>query len=203
MAAGAVHCRSTVEAASADTEPVTSVLEVEHFLLRDLVVVRDDDTTVEFDDERPPDAVLGGVAAKAMAQFRVADRRCLIAVADFATARPIGPEAGPGLDLRGHVPSRVTLGGTSFDLWQLPEWHVATQTVLHLVLETRGELLNKRESHRLLLGALQVEQGGVPVLPVSMGTFGGDRLIQCTAVFRGHVTELKATLDLEVLGSRG
>ncbi|MBC9732417.1 hypothetical protein [Nocardioides marmotae] len=170
---------------------------MEHFLLGDLVVVRDDDEVVPFDDERPPDTVLGGVPAKAVAQFRVADRRCLAGVAGGAAAETVGPQAGPGRDLRGHVPDRVTLGATSFDLWQLPEWHVAGQTVLHLVLVARGELLDKREAHRLLLGTLDVERDGVHVLPESMGTFGGEGLIQCAAQFRGHLTGLTVTVGHE------
>ncbi|MDN4161115.1 hypothetical protein [Nocardioides abyssi] len=173
---------------------------MEHFLLQDLVVVRNDDDMAQFDDERPPELLLGGVIAKAMAQFRVGDKRCLIGVADLAAVHPIGPQAGPGNDLRGRVPIRVTLGETSFDLWQLPEWHVSSRTVLHLLLVAEGEMTNKRESHRLLLGALQVEQGGDQVLPVSMGTFGGDRLIQCAAEFPGDMMGLKVTIDQAALG---
>lgn len=170
-------------------------LGVEHFLLRDLVVVRDDDGASQFDDDRPPDLVSGGVAVKAMAQFRVASRRCLAGVADASTAYPIGHHAGARTDLRGRAPAAVTLGGASFDLWQLPEWQVDTRTVLHLVLVARGDQPVSRESHRQLLAALHVEHDGAQVLPVSMGTYGGDRLIQCTAEFRGQITGLRAFID--------
>lgn len=72
----------------------------------------------------------------------------------------------------------MTLGGASFDLWQLPEWWVDSRTVLHLVLAARDHQPAPRESHRQLLAALHVERGGAQVPPVWTGTYSGDRLIQ-------------------------
>ena len=167
---------------------------MEHFLLQDLVVVRDEDAQ-QVDDEQPPDLVLGGVTVKAMAQFRVSDQRCRSGVADAAAAYLTGVEAGAPTDLRGHAPAAVQLGGAWFDLWQLPEWPVGTWTVLHLVLVAKGCEPVPREAHRQVLGALHVEHGDGPVRPVSMGTFGGNGLMQCTAQFRGPIKGLRATID--------
>lgn len=164
---------------------------VEHFLLRDLVVVRHDDASPS-DDARSPGLVLGGVVLLAMADFHVAGKRCLAGVADPATAHPIGPEAGAGTDFRGRAPTAVTLGGASFDLWQLPEWHVDDSTVLHLVLTARDGRPVTRDTHRALLAGLQIEHDGAQVLPVSMGTYGGNTLIQCTAEVREPLVGLTA-----------
>lgn len=168
---------------------------MDHFLLRDLVVVREVDAQ-QFDDEQRPDLVLGGLTMKAMAQFRVAGWRCRAGVADAATASPVGSQAGAPTNLRGHAPAVVKLGGVPFDLWQLPEWWVDDAwTVLHLILVPDGRELVSREAHRELLGALHVEPGDAHVLPVSFGTFGGGGLIQCTAEFSGQLTGLRATID--------
>lgn len=167
-------------------------------MLGDLVVVRHDDDAGQSDDDPPPSLVLGGVAMKAIAQFHVAGRRCLAGVADSAAAYVIGPEAGAPTDLRGRTPASVTLDGTSFDLWQLPEWLVGGSTVLHLVLAARDGRPVTRNAHRQLLAVLHVEHGGAPVVPLSTGTYGGDRLLQCTAEFRGQITGL--TMDVDHAG---
>jgi hypothetical protein len=52
-----------------------------------------------------------------------------------------------------------------------------------------------REAHRELLVGLHIQHGDAPILPVSMGTFGGDGLIQCTAEFGGQLTGLRATIE--------
>jgi hypothetical protein len=178
-----------------DQQAASTVPAVEHFLLPDLVVLRDVDAK-QFDDEQRPDLVLGGLTMKALAQFRVADRRCRAGIADSAPAFPIVSQVGAPTDLRGRAATAVKLGGVPFEMWQLPEWWVGdASTILHLVLVSDQYKSVSREAHRELLGGLHIQHGDAPVLPVSMGTFGGDGLIQCMAEFGGQLTGLRATIE--------
>ena len=174
---------------------VSTVRTVDHFLLPDLVVLRDVDAE-QFDDEQRPALVLGGLTMKALAQFRVAGQRCRAGVADSSPASPVSSQVGAPTDLSGQAPATVKLGGVLFDVWQLPEWWVGgASTVLHLVLISDNPKSVSPEAHRELLGGLDIQHGAAHVLPVSVGTFGGDGLIQCTAEFGGQLTGLRATIE--------
>ncbi|MFC7496187.1 MULTISPECIES: hypothetical protein [unclassified Nocardioides] len=167
---------------------------MEHFLLPDLVVVRDHEAG-NIDANRPRDLVLGGVALSDLAEFQVGHRHCRAGVSDSATADSVGPEAGSRTDLRPNAPATVTLDGASFDLWQLPEWWVGSRTVLHLVLlQADARPVDYQQVPRLLIRALRFEKDGVTVAPNEMAAFGGGRVLQCTAEFDGQVAGLSAVV---------
>lgn len=161
---------------------------MEHFLLGDLLVLRDLADDAAADGEGASSVLLvAGVPLRSLASFSLGGHTCRSGLADAPGSAVVGKQ----------LPQPVILevSGCPVSVWRLPEWHVGDWTVVHLVLMTRDGAEVPRAVHREVLGRLQVEHRGTVLPYAGGGSFGGGPFVQVTVELPGRLSDVGVSLQ--------
>lgn len=165
---------------------------MERFLLGDLMLLRDAVEVGPTTIGESSGLRMAGVDLRSLATFDLGGHACRSGLAEAGEVVAVSGQPAPAAL---SAPVDVVLAGTPVSVWRVPDWQVGDWTVVHLVLVARDGSEMPLAVHRELTGVLEIERDGASRVPLGGGTFGGDRVVQCTAEVPGGWSRLEVSLQ--------